>query len=94
MRPALFRLDPGGIARCPTFYCALVCALAAFGLPGELHAQETFGAAPQRLFAKGGGVTLWDEIGPPSPVPVPVDAAQAAQAARAAPTSVASYQAK
>jgi len=27
----------------------------------------------------GNGVTLWDEIAPPAPLPVPVDASQAAQ---------------
>lgn len=28
---------------------------------------------------RGNGVTLWDEIAPPAPLPVPVDASQAAQ---------------
>lgn len=34
-------------------------------------------ATPQ--LARGISVTLWDEIGPPAPLPVPVDASQAAQ---------------
>lgn len=33
-------------------------------------------ATPQM---RGGSVTLWDEIAPPTPLPVPVDAARAAQ---------------
>ena len=36
----------------------------------------------------GNGVTLWDEIAPPSPLPIPVDAARAAQG------NLASYQRK
>jgi len=37
-------------------------------------------AATPRLVQGGGNqVTLWDEIAPPSPLPVPVDAARAAQ---------------
>ncbi|MFP4892079.1 hypothetical protein [Paraburkholderia sp. EG304] len=44
-------------------------------------------AAPPRLMQSGGNqVTLWDEIAPPSPLPVPVDAARAAQG------NVAAYQ--
>ncbi|CAG4907088.1 hypothetical protein [Paraburkholderia saeva] len=39
-------------------------------------------ATPQM---RGGSVTLWDEIAPPTPLPVPVDAARAAQ------SNVASY---
>ncbi|WP_245004366.1 hypothetical protein [Paraburkholderia sacchari] len=34
-------------------------------------------ATPQLM--RGNGVTLWDEIGPPTPLPIPVDAGQAAQ---------------
>lgn len=40
-------------------------------------------AAPQ---LRGNGVTLWDEIAPPTPLPVPVDAARAQQG-----SNVASY---
>jgi hypothetical protein len=40
-------------------------------------------ATPQLL--RGASVTLWDEIAPPAPLPVPVDAARAAQ------SNVASY---
>ncbi|EIF30205.1 hypothetical protein BCh11DRAFT_05682 [Burkholderia sp. Ch1-1] len=38
-------------------------------------------ATPQlmRGNSNGGSVTLWDEIAPPSPSPIPVDAARAAQ---------------
>ncbi|MGF6601691.1 hypothetical protein P3T23_006435 [Paraburkholderia sp. GAS448] len=39
-------------------------------------------AAPQ---LRGGSVTLWDEIAPPTPLPIPVDAARAQQ------SNVASY---
>jgi hypothetical protein len=34
---------------------------------------------PQLVRGNGSNVTLWDEIAPPSPLPVPVDAARAAQ---------------
>ncbi|PXW26593.1 hypothetical protein [Paraburkholderia caballeronis] len=34
-------------------------------------------ATPQLM--RGNGVTLWDEIAPPMPLPVPIDASQAAQ---------------
>ncbi|CAB3794708.1 hypothetical protein LMG28688_03950 [Paraburkholderia caffeinitolerans] len=34
-------------------------------------------ATPQLM--RGNGVTLWDEIAPPAPLPIPVDAGQAAQ---------------
>jgi hypothetical protein len=34
-------------------------------------------ATPELM--RGNGVTLWDEIAPPAPLPVPVDASQAAQ---------------
>ncbi|MEQ5839300.1 hypothetical protein BWP39_04720 [Paraburkholderia acidicola] len=40
-------------------------------------------ATPQLM--RGGTVTLWDEIAPPAPLPVPVDAARTAQ------TNVTSY---
>ncbi|CAB3804102.1 hypothetical protein LMG28614_05957 [Paraburkholderia ultramafica] len=37
-------------------------------------------ARPQPLPSNSGGrVTLWDEIAPPSPLPIPVDAARTAQ---------------
>ncbi|MEZ0601417.1 hypothetical protein ACAX43_04565 [Paraburkholderia sp. IW21] len=47
-------------------------------------------ATPQLMRGNGGGsnVTLWDEIAPPPPLPIPVDAARAAQ------SNVASYQRK
>ncbi|ABE31919.1 hypothetical protein DR64_3190 [Paraburkholderia xenovorans LB400] len=47
-------------------------------------------ATPQLMRGNGGGgsVTLWDEIAPPPPLPIPVDAARAAQG------NVASYQRK
>ncbi|MBP0591732.1 hypothetical protein J8I87_18755 [Paraburkholderia sp. LEh10] len=43
-------------------------------------------ATPQLM--RGASVTLWDEIAPPSPLPVPIDAARAAQG------NVANYQRK
>jgi hypothetical protein len=43
-------------------------------------------ATPQLM--RGSSVTLWDEIAPPTPLPVPIDAARAAQG------NVANYQRK
>ena len=43
-------------------------------------------ATPQLM--RGSAVTLWDEIAPPSPLPIPIDAARAAQG------NVANYQRK
>jgi hypothetical protein len=43
-------------------------------------------ATPQ--LQRGSSVTLWDEIAPPSPLPIPIDAARAAQG------NVANYQRK
>ncbi|MFL9960369.1 hypothetical protein PQR02_04355 [Paraburkholderia sediminicola] len=49
-------------------------------------------ATPQLMRGSSGGrVTLWDEIAPPSPLPIPVDAARAARAAQG---NVATYQRK
>jgi hypothetical protein len=46
-------------------------------------------ATPQLLRGNGGAsVTLWDEIAPPSPMPIPVDAARTSQG------NVANYQRK
>ncbi|KAA1004636.1 hypothetical protein FVF58_31000 [Paraburkholderia panacisoli] len=46
-------------------------------------------ATPQLMRGSSGGhVTLWDEIAPPPPLPIPVDAARAAQG------NVATYQRK
>ncbi|MFT4069937.1 hypothetical protein [Paraburkholderia sp.] len=45
-------------------------------------------ATPQLMQGGGNQVTLWDEIAPPSPLPIPVDAARAAQG------NVATYQRK
>ncbi|MCC8395022.1 hypothetical protein LJ656_20740 [Paraburkholderia sp. MMS20-SJTR3] len=45
-------------------------------------------ATPQLRHGSGNQVTLWDEIAPPSPLPVPLDAARAAQG------NVATYQRK
>ncbi|CAB3764103.1 hypothetical protein [Paraburkholderia solisilvae] len=50
-------------------------------------AGMTMVAATQQLL-RGTSVTLWDEIAPPAPLPVPVDAARAAQ------SNVASYMRK
>lgn len=36
-------------------------------------------AATPQLMRGGGSVTLWDEIAPPAPLPIPVDASQNAQ---------------
>jgi hypothetical protein len=45
-------------------------------------------ATPQLMQGGGNRVTLWDEIAPPAPLPIPVDAARAAQG------NVATYQRK
>ncbi|SDQ74809.1 hypothetical protein SAMN05443245_2607 [Paraburkholderia fungorum] len=45
-------------------------------------------AATPQLMRGNGSVTLWDEIAPPSPMPIPVDAARNAQG------NVATYQRK
>jgi hypothetical protein len=45
-------------------------------------------AATPQLMSGNSGVTLWDEIAPPSPMPIPVDAARSAQG------NVATYQRK
>jgi hypothetical protein len=36
-------------------------------------------AATPQLMRGGNSVTLWDEIAPPAPLPIPVDSGQAAQ---------------
>jgi hypothetical protein len=36
-------------------------------------------AATPQLMRGGNNVTLWDEIAPPAPLPIPVDSGQAAQ---------------
>lgn len=69
-----------------------------FSLDDQVLSRQRGGAlgmvmvvsAPQLMRGSGGGnsVTLWDEIAPPSPLPVPVDAARAAQG------NVANYQRK
>jgi len=46
------------------------------------------GSSSSSSSSSGHSVTLWDEIAPPSPLPIPVDAARAAQG------NVASYQRK
>lgn len=69
-----------------------------FSLDDQVLARQRGGAVgmvmvaatPQLMRGNGGGagVTLWDEIAPPSPLPIPVDAARAAQG------NAASYQRK
>ncbi|MDE1183641.1 hypothetical protein [Paraburkholderia sp.] len=58
---------------------------------GGRNGMVMVAATPQLTHGMGSGnsVTLWDEIAPPSPLPIPVDAA-----ARAAQGNVASYQRK
>ncbi|RKT24650.1 hypothetical protein B0G69_0331 [Paraburkholderia sp. RAU2J] len=56
---------------------------------GGAIGMVTVAATPQLLRVNSGGrVTLWDEIAPPSPLPIPVDAARSAQG------NVATYQRK
>ncbi|ASV98506.1 hypothetical protein [Paraburkholderia aromaticivorans] len=69
-----------------------------FSLDDQVLSRQRGGAlgmvmgagTPQLMRGNSGGgrVTLWDEIAPPSPLPIPVDAARAAQG------NVASYQRK
>ncbi|WP_232071328.1 hypothetical protein [Paraburkholderia pallida] len=60
--------------------------LAGFGaLDDQTLARQRGGAVGMVMVAatpqlmRGNSVTLWDEIAPPSPLPIPVDAGQAAQ---------------
>ena len=46
---------------------------------GGAFGMTVVAATPQLMRGNGSNVTLWDEIAPPSPLPVPVDAARAAQ---------------
>jgi hypothetical protein len=53
-------------------------------LDDQMLSRQRGGAAGMVMVAatpqlRGGSVTLWDEIAPPSPLPIPVDAARAAQ---------------
>ncbi|SEA22974.1 hypothetical protein [Paraburkholderia sartisoli] len=53
-------------------------------LDDQMLSRQRGGAAGMVMVAatpqmRGGSVTLWDEIAPPTPMPVPVDAARAAQ---------------
>ncbi|WP_244322817.1 hypothetical protein [Paraburkholderia dipogonis] len=70
-----------------------------FSLDDQMLSQQRGGAVgmvmvaatPQLMRGNGGSgnnVTLWDEIAPPSPLPIPIDAARAAQG------NVANYQRK
>ncbi|HZZ11230.1 MAG TPA: hypothetical protein VFE79_11125 [Paraburkholderia sp.] len=69
----------------------------AFSLDDQMLSRQRGGAigmlmvagTPQLMRGSSNGtVTLWDEIAPPSPLPIPVDAARAAQG------NVANYQRK
>ena len=63
-------------------------------LDDQMLSRQRGGAAGMVMVAatpqltRGSSVTLWDEIAPPSPLPVPIDAARAAQG------NVANYQRK
>ncbi|MEX3932954.1 hypothetical protein AB4Y32_14315 [Paraburkholderia phymatum] len=63
-------------------------------LDDQVLSRQRGGAAGMVMVAttpqlvRGNSVTLWDEIAPPSPLPIPVDAARAAQG------NVANYQRK
>jgi hypothetical protein len=68
-----------------------------FSLDDQVLSRQRGGAVGMLMVAatpqltrggSGGRVTLWDEIAPPSPLPIPVDAARAAQG------NVATYQRK
>ncbi|BFG72811.1 hypothetical protein PTKU46_08440 [Paraburkholderia terrae] len=65
-----------------------------FALDDQVLARQRGGAAGMVMVAatpqlmRGSAVTLWDEIAPPSPLPIPIDAARTAQG------NVANYQRK
>jgi hypothetical protein len=65
-----------------------------FALDDQMLSRQRGGATGMVMVAatpqlmRANGVTLWDEIAPPSPLPIPVDAARAAQG------NVANYQRK
>ncbi|WP_109478036.1 hypothetical protein [Paraburkholderia sp. C35] len=65
-----------------------------FALDDQVLSRQRGGAAGMVMVAatpqlmRGSAVTLWDEIAPPSPLPIPIDAARAAQG------NVANYQRK
>ncbi|MBN3767396.1 hypothetical protein [Burkholderia sp. Ac-20365] len=65
-----------------------------FALDDQILSRQRGGAAGMVMVAAtpqlmhGSSVTLWDEIAPPSPLPIPIDAARAAQG------NVANYQRK
>ncbi|ALL65987.1 hypothetical protein K788_0003427 [Paraburkholderia caribensis MBA4] len=65
-----------------------------FALDDQMLSRQRGGAAGMVMVAatpqlmRGSAVTLWDEIAPPSPLPIPIDAARAAQG------NVANYQRK
>lgn len=69
-------------------------AMSDFALDDQVLSRQRGGAAGMVMVAatpqlmRGSAVTLWDEIAPPSPLPIPIDAARAAQG------NVANYQRK
>ena len=69
-------------------------AMSDFALDDQVLARQRGGAAGMVMVAatpqlmRGSAVTLWDEIAPPSPLPIPIDAARTAQG------NVANYQRK
>lgn len=69
-------------------------AMSDFALDDQVLARQRGGAAGMVMVAatpqlmRGAAVTLWDEIAPPSPLPIPIDAARTAQG------NVANYQRK
>lgn len=46
---------------------------------GRAAGMVMVAATPQMLGTTGNSVTLWDEIAPPTPMPIPVDAQRAMQ---------------
>lgn len=69
-------------------------AMSDFALDDQVLARQRGGAAGMVMVAatpqlmRGAAVTLWDEIAPPTPLPIPIDAARTAQG------NVANYQRK
>ncbi|MBB5443308.1 MULTISPECIES: hypothetical protein [unclassified Paraburkholderia] len=88
--------DDSQIAANPSTPTADAASMNDFSLDDQMLSRQRGGAVgmlmvaatPQLTQSGGNQVTLWDEIAPPSPLPVPVDAARAAQG------NVATYQRK
>ncbi|WP_329601596.1 hypothetical protein [Paraburkholderia antibiotica] len=88
--------DPSQLSAQPASPAADAASVNDISLDDQMLSRQRGGAVgmlmvaatPQLMQGGGNQVTLWDEIAPPSPLPVPVDAAHSAQG------NVATYQRK